>query len=188
MGKLIIGLLTGVVIGVVALSVMQPKGTVEWHKREYLAAMDRAAKRTWLDKLRPAYAWITQTKADPGDRRVALFEKLKKHENHLVALGFLQAKEIPHKGFEIALEDGTTVVLGRRIHKSTHEVFDVNGLTRRYDNRSPYARSIPDGLVTIAIGTADDISKLEKMVRDEEASRREEVLRNFEADRLEGRK
>ena len=180
--RIAIALLIVSVIGVVVFVVLEPKpGSVEWHKREYLVGMDRASERTWRDRLRRVYTWITGAKVVgmTQSERIALFEKLKLHENYLVALGFLQAKEIPHEGGNIVLKDGTEIRWLGRISKSSHESFDPNGLTRKYENMSPYARSIPDGLVTIAIGTADDVRKWEEMMRNEEAASREETLRKY---------
>jgi hypothetical protein len=180
--RIVIGLLILSVIGTAVFFFSQPKrGSVEWHKREYLAAMDRAAERTWRNKLRRVYARITGTKVVgmTQSERSALLERLKQHENYLVALGFLQAKEIPHEGFDIVLKDGTRIEGLGRMYTRTHEVFDPNGLTRKHETMSPYARSIPDGLVTIAIGTADDVRKWEEMMRNEEAADREQILRKY---------
>lgn len=123
--------------------------------------MDRAAGRTWRDKTRRAYARITQTKVAEmdEDERVELFEKLRQHENCLVALGFLQTRGISHSGGDTIIQDDETIVRGRVVVNRFHEIFDPNGLTRKYENMSPYARAIPDGLVTIAIGLPDDIPK-----------------------------
>jgi type II secretory pathway component GspD/PulD (secretin) len=62
------GLPVIVAIAVLVSFMSQPKkGTVEWHKKEYLAAKDRATGSTWRDRIKRVYHKITKT-TPPSER------------------------------------------------------------------------------------------------------------------------
>src|SRR5687768_15503928 len=109
--RIIIWLLAVVVIGVGAFFVLEAKkGSVEWHKREYLRALDCAARRTWRDTLQRVCARISSViRVDTSEEeRLAQFENLKEHEIALIRLGFLQKREILHGGGDSIVVDGKT--------------------------------------------------------------------------------
>ena len=96
--RIIIGLLAAVVIGVLAFFLSQPKkGSVEWHKREYLAARKRLFNDTWPDRMRGFYHKITKT---PSSRRQIsaaesneLTRRMQESWESLVTLGYMKRHE-----------------------------------------------------------------------------------------------
>jgi hypothetical protein len=96
--RIVIGLLAVVVIGVVAFFLWQPKkGSVEWRKKEYLAARKRLFNDTWADRMRTVYHRITKT---PHSRRQIsaaewdeLTRRMQESWRSLVALGYLKRHE-----------------------------------------------------------------------------------------------
>jgi hypothetical protein len=95
---IVIGLLAVVVIGVLAFWVSQPKkGSVEWHKREYLAARKRLFDDTWADRMRNFYCRITKTPHSGRHLSAAEWDKLTQRMQDswesLVALGYLNRHE-----------------------------------------------------------------------------------------------
>src|SRR5215207_9499521 len=82
--RIIIGLLAVVVIGVVVFFLSQPKkGSVEWHKREYLASRESRKFEDWIGRgppvIRNAY-W---------DRK---WKRGEFHHHQLINLGYLEER------------------------------------------------------------------------------------------------
>ena len=96
--RIIIGLLAVVVIGVVAFYLSQPKkGSVEWHKREYLGARKRLFNDTWADRMRSFYYRIAKTPHSRRQLSAAEWDELTRRMQEsweaLVALGYLNRHE-----------------------------------------------------------------------------------------------
>lgn len=91
--RIAIGLLAVVVIGVVGFLISQPKeGSVEWHKREYFAAMDRATGNTWRDRVERVYHNIRKSAppAEPwGLQQQKNAEKMSSNFTALLRIGYL---------------------------------------------------------------------------------------------------
>jgi len=83
--RIIIGLLALVVVtGMGAFFVSQPeRGTVEWHKREYLASVDRIYGDAFLMRIRRIYSPPSMN--DAGAMR--------RHKEALIDLGWMQRRE-----------------------------------------------------------------------------------------------
>ena len=89
--RLVIGAIAVVVIGVAAWVFWEPgKGTLEWHKREYLEELARARSRSWVERI-PVPGIVRQWY---WDRRS---ERRKFHQEELIRLDFLEAKQIDVK-------------------------------------------------------------------------------------------
>jgi hypothetical protein len=95
--RIIIGLLAVVVIGVGVFFLSQPKkGSVEYHKREYLATLDKLFGRRWVDRV-----WSYLDKAGARRERLSSEEKdglelrLVRHQRSLIDLGFLVERQFP---------------------------------------------------------------------------------------------
>jgi hypothetical protein len=83
--RIVIVALAVLVIGVLAFVLSQPrKGSVEWHKREYLRAIDLDYGESVIAKVR---RFLPRSKT--GDRA-----NMKLHERSLIAAGFLEQREI----------------------------------------------------------------------------------------------
>jgi len=91
--RIVIGLLAVVVIGVVVFLLSQPnRGSVEWHKREYLAARDRATGSTWRDRVKRVYHNIRKTAPPPeswGLQQQKNAEKMSSNFTALLRIGYL---------------------------------------------------------------------------------------------------
>jgi hypothetical protein len=88
--RIIIGLLTVAVIGVVAFYLSQPKkGTVEWHKREYVDAWKRVNEQTLADK---AKQFLNRIAGRKVARRAWTRdnERVQSHRAALLTLGYLE--------------------------------------------------------------------------------------------------
>jgi len=101
--RLVMGAVAAVVIGVTVYFLSQPKkGTVEWHKKEYLKAADRLAVNTWKYKLKRVYRRIAKRPppgswdADAYRSDVKVFEQ---HQASLVRLGYLQEARVSLTAF-----------------------------------------------------------------------------------------
>lgn len=96
--RIVIGLLAVGVIGVLGFFLSQPKrGSVEWHKREYLAVRKRLFNDTCADRMRTVYYRITKT---PSSRRQIsaaewdeLGRRMQESWGSLVTLGYLNRHE-----------------------------------------------------------------------------------------------
>jgi len=87
--RIIIGLVAVVAIGVGVFVVLQPrKGTVEWHKREYVAARDGQPVLRWIRRI-----WVgimgTGGGYEPGG-----WNEMLVHEDALRRLGYLEERMI----------------------------------------------------------------------------------------------
>jgi hypothetical protein len=90
--RILIGLLAAVLIGVVAFFVSQPKqGTLKWHKREYLAAMDRWTGTSFGQRFRQISAQLFGVTLQPEIRR-DLAEKVVFHRRALIEAGYLEQR------------------------------------------------------------------------------------------------
>ena len=101
--RLVMGAVAAVVIGVTVYFLSQPKkGTVEWHKKEYLKAADRLAVNTWKHKLKRVAFRVTgrllrdSWDADAYRSDVKAFEQ---HQASLVRLGYLQEARVSLTAF-----------------------------------------------------------------------------------------
>jgi type II secretory pathway component GspD/PulD (secretin) len=107
--RILIGLLAIAVIGVVAFVVSRPgKGTLEWHKKEYLAASNRLAENRFRDRLRRIYYAVTQKAGasklpiirGKSNLRTATERnmlKLEQHRKALVEHGYLNERHFALK-------------------------------------------------------------------------------------------
>jgi hypothetical protein len=94
--RIVIGVLAIITVGALVYVVFQPrKGSIEWHKREYLAA--RSFNETWVDRLRRAYHDITNT---PQGRPEISDSEMRERVRHmveswdaLISLGYLKRSE-----------------------------------------------------------------------------------------------
>ena len=90
--RIIIGLLAVVVIGVVVFFLSQPKkGTVEWHKREYLGAWKILREETWAARIKAIYYRVTKAvRPTPiwGDQEEQAEGKLRSNQTALIRLGY----------------------------------------------------------------------------------------------------
>ena len=90
--RIIIGLLAVVVIGVVVFLISGPKrGTLEWHKREYLAELDRLYGRESLVK---RFARVIHEWTGMGQRIGQTERGVVAQENALIKLGYLERREV----------------------------------------------------------------------------------------------
>lgn len=97
--RIVIGLLAIVVISVGAFVLTRPKeGSIEWHRRKYLAAWDRQHENTLVDRLKRKYHGVTRT--TPRMRTTVEFhehlkamqknlDEIREHREALVRLGYL---------------------------------------------------------------------------------------------------
>jgi hypothetical protein len=93
----VIGAIAVVVIGVVVYFLSQPReGTVEWHKREYLKALERLSQNTWKDKLQRVYRRVVRRPQPLGEsgRFLSDFIAVERHLDSLVRLGYLQRERV----------------------------------------------------------------------------------------------
>ena len=93
--RIVIALLVVVVVGVVALVLLQPKkGSVEWHKREYLSVRERIVAKDVGGRLTGFFAsrsgmpLLLEPTNDP--EREADIAQLEMHEKALIAAGFME--------------------------------------------------------------------------------------------------
>jgi hypothetical protein len=91
--RVFIGVVAAVVVGAVAFVLSQPKkGSVEWHKSEYLAAANRLAENRFYDRLkRTFYRAAGKTPGKPQTPRVETRNavRIEEHRKALVQLGYL---------------------------------------------------------------------------------------------------
>ncbi|HMJ64596.1 MAG TPA: hypothetical protein VK615_04530 [Candidatus Binatia bacterium] len=99
-----IALLVMVVLGVFAYGISQPsKGTVEWHKNEYLAAWKRLGGSKWPDLVDRCYARVTGNSLkrsfliDHSGPLTQDEERLLIHRSALIKLGFLKQHSWSHE-------------------------------------------------------------------------------------------
>jgi hypothetical protein len=88
--RIAIGLLGAVVIGMVAFFLSQPtKGSVEWHKREYLDAWKRLNEQTLTDKVKHFLNRIAGRKVTRQVWPREDHERVQSHRAALLTLGYL---------------------------------------------------------------------------------------------------
>ncbi len=86
--RIVIGLLAVVVIGVVAFVLTRPKrGTVEWHKREYVAAKSQLYSEGAL--IRRLKRFVADHLGLPR-----AYDRMAEHEAALLRLGFLEERTV----------------------------------------------------------------------------------------------
>jgi hypothetical protein len=172
--RIIIGLLAVVVSGAVAFFVSQPKkGTVEWHKREYLEVRDQLLGRTWKDAARRFCARVTNASIFQQKResRTALWAIFHRHEKALIDLGFLEKRTLFFQSYW------------------THFPFGMQ-LLPRYEGMSVYARGDygTGASQIVLIGLPDDMPKWEEWTRQMERKKQkmEELLQQMERQKQGG--
>ncbi len=118
---MVIGAVAIVAVGVLALVVSEPKkGSVEWHKKEYLAAWKRINGITWHDGMDRYWAKITGTPLKTKRELVMVSgptlpysEALLLHHEALIRLGYLveerfevsnTGKKVAEKAYRLAKE------------------------------------------------------------------------------------
>jgi len=103
--RILIGLLAVLVIGVVAFFVLQPrKGSVEWHKKEYLAAKNRLEGHTWFSPIYERYCKSRPFRVVNDIEAHALRERMRVAQRALVDLGYLSERTFTvsnHSSMEI---------------------------------------------------------------------------------------
>jgi hypothetical protein len=93
--RIIIGAIAGVVLGVLAYLLSQPKkGSVEYHKARYLRASYRESGSDWRSRLARWLAVRTQIPAFLPDQEERA-QEVAFHRNALVRLGYLSERMIP---------------------------------------------------------------------------------------------
>jgi len=90
--RVVIAVAAAVLI-VIAFFLSQPRrGSIEWHRREYLAAANRLAENRFVDRLKRAlYRTMGKTPGKPQTARVetANAVRIEEHRKALVQLGYL---------------------------------------------------------------------------------------------------
>lgn len=114
--RIIIGLLAIVVIGVGVFVLTRPKpGTVEWHKRQYLATLDRLLGRTTANHLRSHIVRIAKIPLPELSNRKqqALKEKIAVHRAALIQAGYLEERRFAVSNWPAqAIERGAQIIIG----------------------------------------------------------------------------
>lgn len=88
----LLGLVAVAAIGVVAFVVSQPKrGSVEWHKREYISSFNGMLERRFKDKVKRLYVRVTKRRVPPmSDSERMVFEKdVNAQRKALADLGYI---------------------------------------------------------------------------------------------------
>jgi hypothetical protein len=113
--RITISLLIVLAIGGAAFLFRQPKeGSIEWHKRKYLAAEDKMRGRTWFTPVANAYHKVTGTVRslpvrDAGEMQL-LHSERENHRTALVELGYLVQRTF--------LVSNSPAVVGNRVIRS----------------------------------------------------------------------
>src|SRR5687767_4894510 len=83
--------------GLVFFVTRPEQGTVEWHKREYLSAVDTLRHGTWEARLKRVY-YKTTGKAGPtptwGEAEKRSFERMRASQTTLIELGYFSQYRI----------------------------------------------------------------------------------------------
>src|SRR5258705_9389676 len=96
--RIVIGVVAIIGVGVLGYVVLQPEpGSVEWHKREYLAAWKRSQQEDWRSRLatflRDKTPVTPPNSLSPDEKeRKLLDEKIMSHRTALRRLGYLTEK------------------------------------------------------------------------------------------------
>jgi hypothetical protein len=113
--RIIIGLLAVVVSGVVAFFVSQPKkGSVEWHKREYLAAMNHWMGRSLGDRVKQLSAKVFGVPGPELGR--GRWSKVEFHRKALIEVGYLEERTfrlsnaVPKRVFAVVMKAAENVI------------------------------------------------------------------------------
>jgi hypothetical protein len=95
--RIVIGVLAALVVGTAAFMLLQPQpGSLEWHKRQYLAAANRLAKNRFSDRLGRMFSGLTRKpparkiQTARAERETAV--EIEKHRKALARLGYLAEK------------------------------------------------------------------------------------------------
>jgi hypothetical protein len=81
------------IAAVVYVGTQPRKGTVEWHKREYLNSFERMTQNTWKQKLTRFYRRVAR-RALPREDRRADYKAFDHHLTSLIGLGYLQKARV----------------------------------------------------------------------------------------------
>jgi hypothetical protein len=93
--RIVTGLAVVVAIGAAVFFLLQPKkGSLEWHKQQYLAAANRLAENRFYDRLRRTFYPATG-KGTRAERRDAT--RMEEHRKALVELGYLVEQQFALK-------------------------------------------------------------------------------------------
>ena len=93
--RIVIGLLAVAVIFAEAIIGLQPKkGSVEWHKREYLIAANRLAENRFIDRVRRAFSKTTKGPALKERENAA---KIEEHRKALARAGLVVERQFALK-------------------------------------------------------------------------------------------
>lgn len=156
--RIVIGLLALVVIAGLAFFVSQPKkGSVEWHKREYLAAWDRIEEKTWSDRVRRVYQRVMNvpegTSRSASDKFHLAAESADQHLAALVRLGYLKTIRVDVTNREISHVSGVAVYNGRTAAEVAREFIDIAAAGPRAIAITAPAKRLPE--IEAAIRKAD---------------------------------
>ena len=141
-----------------------PKGSVEWHKREYLAARKHLDGQTFVDQCKRCFG-IDRSVMNPGElmpRRLKAFAATESHHKALVDMGYLSECRIFVKGGNVEAVVRTfhnekncrplvqvEAVTGMetnciRISAPVREISTVSNLVRRIEQRLLRESGRPD--------------------------------------------
>ena len=84
------------IAGAVYVGTQPKKGTVEWHKTQYLKILERVSQNTWKDKLQRAYRRVARLPQPLGesDKLFSDVIALQRHQGSLIQLGYLQCVRV----------------------------------------------------------------------------------------------
>jgi len=121
--KVSVGLCVAAVALAAAALTGPPTGSVQWHKREYLAARKQLDGETFVDQCKRCFS-INQSVMHPGELLQAFAEK-ESHHKALVHMGYLSE-------CRIFVKDGSVEAVVRTFHNERHchplvEVEEVTG-------------------------------------------------------------
>jgi hypothetical protein len=150
--RIAIALLIVSVIGIATYFVSQPKkGSVEWHKREYLRATEEAwrigLKPRWSDKI------VNHWRQLRGQPNINYHAEVADHQEALIGLGYLQVR--------------TFVVSNRPVDYVASNIWfraSVETRTNILDSFSRMSTARGANLIDI-VARKDDMPKWEEMVR-----------------------
>jgi type II secretory pathway component GspD/PulD (secretin) len=140
--RIVIGAIAVVVIEVAAYLLWEPgRGTVEWHKGKYLAAVDVRWKHQW-ELLR------SRLMREDGQRGIRFdVEGMKRHESALLRLGFLERREF------VASNRPLDAVMSH-----------VAGWAVRSPNEKFYRYTTPETNRVVIVAARDDMPNIERLV------------------------
>jgi hypothetical protein len=155
--RIVIGLLAIGAIGVVVFWVSQPKrGSLEWHKREYFALVDRMCERRPVDR---ALKWIQsktglQLPGNKGEKQLRLARKAEVHRLALIERGYITQRRF------VVFNDN-----------AVHRLLHAERLRKGNKERAYFTcRTAGGGGVLLVTGPLDDIAFFEDLIRKADVS------------------